>query len=109
MTTEQYPGVKTAEFDLQATYTEGQIVGYRWYDKNGVKPAYPFGHGLSYGTFAYSNLKVAGRTISFDVKRTGGTGCDTPQVYLSFPTADSDLGVPSKELRFFKNPLSRAR
>ena len=47
-------------------------------------------------------MKVAGRTISFDVKRTGGTGCDTPQVYLSFPTADSDLGVPSKELRFFK-------
>ena len=44
MTPEQYPGVKTAEFDLQATYTEGQMSGYRWYDKHGVEPAFAFGH-----------------------------------------------------------------
>ena len=39
----QYPGVKTANFDLEATYSEGLIVGYRWYDKNDVEPAFAFG------------------------------------------------------------------
>jgi beta-glucosidase len=36
--------------NIQANYSEGQIVGYRWYDKHNVKPAFAFGHGLSYGT-----------------------------------------------------------
>jgi hypothetical protein len=47
MTPEQYPGVKAGEYSYQANYSEGQINGYRWYDKHPeVKPAYPFGHGL---------------------------------------------------------------
>ena len=41
MSPEQYPGVKTPEYSYQANYSEGQINGYRWYDKHGVKPAFP--------------------------------------------------------------------
>ena len=57
------------------------------------------GHGLTYGGFKYSGLKVSGRTISFTVK---GTGCDTPQVCLSYPSAKTDPEVPAKVLRFFQ-------
>jgi len=104
MTVEQYPGVKTAEFDLQSNYSEGQIVGYRWYDKHNVKPAFPFGHGLTYGTFSYSKLSVSGRTITFTIKRESGSSdsCDTPQVYFSYPSANTDPKVPAKVLRYFK-------
>ena len=63
MTTEQYPGVKTGEFELEATYTEGQIVGYRYYDKKGIKPAFPFGHGLGYGTFDFSDFVLPTATF----------------------------------------------
>lgn len=101
-TVAQYPGVPTKQFTLQANYSEGQIVGYRWYDKHHVAPAFPFGHGLTYGSFSYSGLAVQGRTISFTVKRTAGTGCDTPQVYFSFPSASTDEQVPDKVLRYFQ-------
>eukprot|EP00051_Salpingoeca_urceolata_P005714 m.76313 g.76313 ORF g.76313 m.76313 type:complete len:680 (+) comp14507_c2_seq1:2997-5036(+) len=103
MSEEQYPGVKTDKFDLQANYSEGQIVGYRWYDKKGVAPAFAFGHGLTYGAFEYSALSVSGRTISWTIKRTAGTaGCDTPQLYLGYPSAASNPSVPVKVLRYFK-------
>jgi beta-glucosidase len=112
MTTEQYPGVKTGEFELEATYTEGQIVGYRYYDKKGIKPAFPFGHGLGYGTFDFSDLVAKGRTISFAVKRRAGSpqnSCETPQVYLSFPTAATDPKVPSKVLRYFEKVCAESQ
>eukprot|EP00756_Hemistasia_phaeocysticola_P001761 Hpha_TRINITY_DN11228_c0_g1::TRINITY_DN11228_c0_g1_i1::g.167526::m.167526/K05349/bglX; beta-glucosidase len=104
MTIEQYPGVKTAEFDLQSNYSEGQIVGYRWYDKHAVKAAFPFGHGLTYGSFSYSGMSVEGRTLTFDVKRASGAAgtCDTPQVYLAYPAAGTDPKVPAKVLRYFE-------
>eukprot|EP00039_Didymoeca_costata_P023113 m.6009 g.6009 ORF g.6009 m.6009 type:complete len:673 (+) comp3461_c0_seq1:13-2031(+) len=102
MTEHQYPGLKTDGGYLEPTYTEGQIVGYRFYDKKNITPAFPFGHGLTYGEFTYSGMMVSGRTISFTVERTSGTGCDTPQVYISYPTADSDPKVPAKVLRYFK-------
>lgn len=86
---------------LQSNYSEGQITGYRWYDKHGVTPAFPFGHGLTYGTFTYAGIQVVGRTVSFDITRTAGTGCDTAQVYLSYPDAKADPAVPVKVLRFF--------
>jgi beta-glucosidase len=77
----RYPGVPAGGFARQSNYTEGFIVGYRWYDKHGVAPAFPFGHGLTYGDFKYTDLVVSGRTISFTVTRTAGAGCDTAQVY----------------------------
>ena len=48
-----YPGVNDV-----VEYTEGLLVGYRHYDANGIKPAYPFGHGLSYTKFRFSDLRV---------------------------------------------------
>lgn len=89
---------------LQANYTEGLLVGYRWYDKHAVAPAFPFGHGLTYGAFSYSGLAVAGRAVSFNVTRTSGaTGCcDTPQLYLGFPGASSNPAEPVKVLRAFQ-------
>src|SRR5262249_7397426 len=66
---------------------EGAEVGYRWYAKTGRKPLYPFGHGLSYTTFDYSDLKVTGEetiTATFTVTNTGKvSGADVPQLYLT--------------------------
>jgi beta-glucosidase len=67
-------------------FTEGADVGYRWYAKTAAKPLFPFGHGLTYTSFAVSDLKVEGGktlTVSFAVKNTGDrAGADVPQVYL---------------------------
>ena len=74
------------------TFSEGIHTGYRWYDENNVEPQFDFGHGLSYTTFAYSNMKVkenrtnsesAGYDVTFTVKNTGDvTGSEVAQVYL---------------------------
>jgi beta-glucosidase len=68
-------------------YDEGAEVGYRWYVQKGQKPLYFFGHGLSYTTFYYKDLKVSGGetvTATFTVTNTGKTaGADVPQVYLT--------------------------
>jgi beta-glucosidase len=71
-----------------------------WQDKHNIKPAWPFGHGLTYGNTSYSGLQVTGRTISFQVTITGG--CDTPQVYIGYPKATVDPRVPTKVLRGFQ-------
>ena len=74
---------------FEVDYTiEGAAVGYKWFDKNGHQPLFPFGHGLSYTSFAYSGLKAVSQggvlTVSFDVKNTGArTGKAVPQVYVS--------------------------
>jgi beta-glucosidase len=69
------------------TYAEGAAAGYKWFDKRGLEPLFPFGHGLSYTAFAYSNLKASGGdrlTISFVVRNTGKrSGADVAQVYVS--------------------------
>ena len=119
-TESQYPGIPCREegqeemngkctctnpaCKAESTYTEGQIVGYRWYDKKKVTPAFAFGHGLTYGNFSFSGLSVTGRTISFSVARSSGaaTSCETPQVYIGYPSAATDPKVPVKVMRFFK-------
>jgi beta-glucosidase len=67
-------------------YDEGAEIGYRWFAKKDEKPLYAFGHGLSYTSFAYSDLKVSGGetlTASFTVTHTGKReGTDVPQLYL---------------------------
>jgi beta-glucosidase len=66
---------------------QGSDVGYRGYARDGVKPLFAFGHGLSYTNFGYTNLKVTGGsnlTVSFTVTNTGTRpGTDVPQVYLT--------------------------
>lgn len=71
---------------LSVDYVEGSDVGYRRYQKLGLKPLFPFGHGLSYTSFAYGGLQLdpAGLTVSFQVRNTGAReGAEVPQVYVS--------------------------
>jgi beta-glucosidase len=96
----------------QVVYKEGVFVGYRGYEHNGKKPLFPFGHGLSYTSFGYRNLKInefnseSGRNssrlfqVSFDVTNTGKReGAEVAQVYV----ADNHAKVPrpAKELKGF--------
>ena len=120
MTIQQWPGVKSTKFPghKRVVYSEGQINGYRWYDKNEVVPAFPFGYGLTYGSSTYSNLHISSaddgasdgsssRTVSFDVSVTKN-GCDTPQVYLGYPGAKNSATVPTKVLRGFQKVCGSA-
>jgi beta-glucosidase len=85
------------EFDVH--YDEGLKVGYKWYDAEHKAPLFPFGFGLSYTSFQYSNLKVSAAkevVVSFDVANTGSRqGGETTQVYLSLPAS---AGEPPKRL-----------
>ena len=85
-------------------YREGLFVGYRGYEKNGVKPLFPFGFGLSYTTFDYSNINIVkdGKefVVSFDVKNTGKVaGAEVAQVYVG--DDECSLVRPAKELKGF--------
>lgn len=69
-------------------YHEGATVGYKWYDATGDAPAFAFGHGLSYTSFAYEDLSAKAEdgtiAVSFTVRNTGKrAGKDVPQVYVS--------------------------
>ncbi len=68
-------------------YQEGSDVGYRWYERQGNKPLFAFGHGLSYTKFAYGKPQVTGGkklTVSFTVTNTGQrAGADVPQLYVT--------------------------
>jgi beta-glucosidase len=91
------PGTPYPDFDVH--YDEGVKVGYKWYDAEHKAPLFPFGFGLSYTRFQYSNLKAnAGRevTVSFDVANSGSRqGGETAQVYLGLPAS---AGEPPKRL-----------
>lgn len=78
----RYPGVNGIE-----EYSEGIHVGYRWYDAEGVRPLYPFGHGLSYTSFSYEDASARwnghGLDVTFTVRNTGRrAGVAVPQVYV---------------------------
>lgn len=98
----------------KVVYKEGVFVGYRGYEKNGTKPLFPFGYGLSYTTFKYGNLAIKPvesstksetlsaplYQVSFDVTNTGVLeGADVAQVYVSEP--HSKVPRPAKELKGF--------
>ncbi len=80
-------------------YDEGLKVGYKWYDAEKKAVLFPFGHGLSYTTFAYSGLKVAAgkeTTVSFTVKNTGKRdGAEIAEVYAALPASADE---PPKRL-----------
>ena len=87
---------KTAD----ALYQEGVYVGYRYYDKAGVPVRWPFGYGLSYTTFAYSDLTVDGNAVSVAVKNTGKcAGAEVVQLYMEAP--QDGLHRPLRELKGF--------
>ncbi len=98
----QWPGV-----GHEVQYSEGLLVGYRWYDAKGLTPLFPFGFGLSYTTFAFSNLSVTpgtlsstdNATVTVDVTNTGSVaGAETVQAYVGDPAA---AGEPPEQLKGF--------
>lgn len=99
-TSAQWPGANG-----QVHYSEGVDVGYRWYDSEDLAPQYPFGYGLSYTTFSYSNLQI-GRlpkggeaTVTATVTNTGHwAGADVAQLYVTDPAAS---GQPPRQLEGF--------
>ncbi|MEW9570924.1 beta-glucosidase [Rhodanobacter sp. Si-c] len=82
-------GGASVDYDI-----EGAAVGYKWFDRQKLAPLFPFGYGLSYTRFAYSDLKVSTGprvTVSFTVRNVGGrAGMDAPQVYVGMPAADGE-------------------
>ena len=96
---------------LIANYAEEGMVGYRWYDDKQVSVAYPFGFGLSYAQFGYSNLQVTPTADGFDVRfvLTNTSDCDADevsQVYVSRP--ESHITRPVKELKGFRRVSLKA-
>ncbi|MFL6072635.1 MAG: ricin-type beta-trefoil lectin domain protein [Mycobacteriales bacterium] len=86
-------------------YSEGVDVGYRWYDAGGLTPLFPFGYGLSYTSFAFSDLHVGtlprggAAEVTATVTNTGGRqGADVAQLYVTAPPA---AGEPPKQLAGF--------
>ena len=122
----QYPGIPAAEHGAappcttepradpggpgcvcrptRAEYTEKLEVGYRWYAAHGVKPAFAFGHGLSFTKFAYSDLTVTrapngSAIITATVHNTGDRpGAEVAQLYLRYP---DEADEPFPQLRGF--------
>ncbi|MFL5894405.1 MAG: glycoside hydrolase family 3 C-terminal domain-containing protein, partial [Thermoleophilaceae bacterium] len=99
---EKYPGTEE-----NVSYKEGVLVGYRWWDANGLAPAFAFGHGLSYTSFAFRHLRVQPDvggtlplTVSVDVQNTGNrTGVTVPQLYLGLAQPAPGVVQPPKQLR----------
>ena len=81
-------------------YREGLYVGYRYYQTAGVKPAFPFGYGLSYTTFEYSGLKADETGVTLTVTNTGrAAGAEIVQLYVAKP--DAKVFRPEQELKGF--------
>jgi beta-glucosidase len=91
-----YPGV-----DGTVRYEEGLLVGYRWFDTKNTEPLFPFGHGLSYTRFEYSNLQLSQSAAEFDVRNAGEReGGEVAQLYVH--DAHPRLARPNKELKGFR-------
>jgi beta-glucosidase len=96
-----YPGTNGT-----VTYVEGLLVGYRWFDAKQIEPLFPFGHGLSYTEFKYSNLKIGQDktapepivSVTFDLANRGKrSGAEVAQIYVQ-PVKPS-VQRPPKELK----------
>jgi len=93
----------------EQVYREGIFVGYRWFDKNKIKPLFPFGHGLSYTQFTYGKATISAKamqanetlTVSIPVRNTGArAGKEIVQLYIG--DVKSSLVRPVKELKAFR-------
>lgn len=101
--TNSFPGDETVH------YAEGILVGYRWFDTKNIEPLYPFGYGLSYTNFEFSDLKTDKKVynendvveVSFQIKNTGKVdGKEVAQLYISKPNSTVQRAL--KELKGFK-------
>jgi len=95
-----YPGE-----NLQMSYDEKLLIGYKWYDRKKIEPLFHFGHGLSYTNFEYSNLRISNShqndfICSFDIENIGDvSGFEISQCYISFMNSNED--EPIKKLQGF--------
>ena len=95
----RYPGQNG-----EVQYAEGLYVGYRHFDKHDIEPQFPFGHGLSYTTFEYGDLKIVPGEpvqISLNVRNRGAReGAEVVQLYVR--DVQSSVDRPVKELKAFR-------
>ncbi len=104
----EYPGDDSS---MIVHYYDDIYVGYRYYDTYKIDPQFAFGHGLSYTTFEYKDLKITGKgktaTVSFTIKNTGKRkGAETAQVYVK--QFNPGLPRPEKELKAFQKVMLNA-
>lgn len=101
-----YPGTNGA-----VNYVEGLLIGYRWFDTKNIAPQFPFGHGLSYTTFEYADLKLVSTTgdeavvtAEFKIANSGKrAGPEVTQLYVQ--PVNPSQPRPFKELEGFKKVL----
>jgi beta-glucosidase len=92
--------------DGRSVYGERQLIGYRWFDRTGIEPLFPFGHGLGYTTFTITPREVggavdAGATVAVEVANTGErAGSEVVQVYVE--PIDGDAVRPLRQLAGFR-------
>ena len=93
------PSNPNSSVPFPVSYSEGFLVGYKWYDANHMTPLFPFGFGLSYTTFSFANAKVLSNVtsaspnfqVSVDITNTGPVaGAEVAQVYLGLPAATNE-------------------
>ncbi|HUY12919.1 MAG TPA: glycoside hydrolase family 3 C-terminal domain-containing protein [Terriglobia bacterium] len=110
----QQPPPGEGYFDVD--YMEGLKVGYKWYEASHIKPLFPFGYGLSYTTFSFSNLTLTPAStdgssdvqVSFDVKNTGSrAGADVAEVYIGLPSSTDE--PPQRLVGWAKVHLDRGQ
>jgi beta-glucosidase len=94
-----YPGTGRNGY---VNYDDGIWIGYRWFDRARIEPEFPFGHGLSYTTFDYTNIKIrkqdTGWTASFDIINSGTrAGAEVAQLYVQ--PVSSKIERPFRELK----------
>ena len=90
-----------------AEYREGLYIGYRYYDTTNTPVRYPFGYGLSYTTFAYSDISASKDSVTFTITNTGSRdGAEVAQVYVS--CKDGKVFRPNKELKGFAKVFLKA-
>lgn len=93
--------------ERNSEYRESLFVGYRYYDTSKVRVQYPFGYGLSYTSFEYSDLMVSNEGAAFVLANTGGCdGAEVAQLYVGGP--NSRIFRPDKELKGFKKIFLKA-
>lgn len=101
----RYPGTEKS-----ISYDEGILVGYRWFDTKNIEPQFPFGHGLSYADFKYSNLKInksKSLIVTFELENIGKfDGAEVAQIYIQ--DLKSSLPRPVKELKGFNKVFLKA-
>ena len=107
----KYEDVSSAPYfpakERTAEYREGLFVGYRYFETAKMPVLFPFGFGLSYTTFEYSDLTVSSKEASFTLKNTGGMdGAEVAQLYVSKP--DGEVFRPAKELKGFAKVFLKA-